>query len=126
MHRSPIEAAAVSWNEVRVKACAAPWGDKPVWTDLGAAETALSKAVSAFLKREAELAARVVTHVVHGMRFHSPMTVEVYSLDEAISTAFWGRDNGDWWPADVRTPAGEIVLSEEKLNDEVNRYEWRA
>lgn len=45
MLRSKVESAAVAWREARLRACAAPMGDKAVWTDLGAAETALSDAV---------------------------------------------------------------------------------
>ncbi|HEV2543028.1 MAG TPA: hypothetical protein VGU70_09760 [Methylobacterium sp.] len=126
MLRSKVDDAAVAWREARLKACAAPMGDKTVWADLGAAETALSEAVVAMLKDEADWEARVVTHVIHGQRYFCPMTFEAYSLEDAISNAFWGRDSGDWWPADVRTPGGEVVLDEEQLDQKVSEYEERA
>lgn len=67
--RTAIEEAAIAWREARMKACAAPVegfvkdkkGDSiavpnlQVWTDLGAAETALSEAVVAHLETEAEV-----------------------------------------------------------------------
>jgi hypothetical protein len=52
MSRSDVELAAVAWREARLRACAAPLGDPTVWTDLGAAETALSEAVVAHLEAE--------------------------------------------------------------------------
>lgn len=118
MLRTLIEAAAVSWNEARVKACAAPMGDKAVWTDLGAAETALSKAVASLLEREAERArreARPKLFVVHGKKNFADHEVEACTLDEAIDEAYGAGEYFSWYPVEVRTVAGELVLDEEQL-----------
>jgi hypothetical protein len=136
MYRSPVEAAAVAWNEARLKACAAPVegfakdkkGDMvampnpQVWTDLGAAETDLSKAVAALLDREAEmarLAARPKLFVVHGKKNFADHEVEVCPLEEAILEASGAWEWGTWAPAGVRTVAGELVLDEEQLSAKV-------
>lgn len=44
--------AAIAWNGARIQACAAPMGDRSVWDRLGAAETALSEAMVAYLQGE--------------------------------------------------------------------------
>ncbi|TXN10207.1 hypothetical protein FV219_06605 [Methylobacterium sp. WL122] len=127
-----VEAAAVAWREARLKACAAPVegfvkdkkGDSiavpnlQVWTDLGAAETALSEAVVAHLAEEAEFArleARPKLFVVHGWMHHAPHEEEACTLEEAIRSAKAASDWGYWYPEKVCTVPGDLVLAEDEL-----------
>lgn len=132
MYRSKVENAAVTWREARTKACAAPMGDKVVWADLGTAETALTEAVKAMLDHEAEearLAARPKLFVVHGQRYCNPHQEEACTLEEAVELAARDRENGWWWPVDVRTPNGDIVLTDKQLDaklDEMQKAEIEA
>lgn len=50
MARQKIVMAAVEWRRARIAACAAPLGNAEVWTELGAAETSLSRAVAELSK----------------------------------------------------------------------------
>lgn len=45
---------AREWQEARDAACRAPLGDGKVWMDLGRAETALSAAVTVYVKATGE------------------------------------------------------------------------
>ncbi|MGE8128483.1 hypothetical protein ACQKQD_16030 [Methylobacterium sp. NPDC080182] len=127
MFASKVEAAAIAWRQARMKACSAPVegfvkdkkGDSiavpnpSVWTDLGAAETALSEAVKAHLDEAAELAqlaARPKLFVIHGYRFHGRHSEEACTVEEAIQAARWAVEENTWRPVEIRTVAGELVL----------------
>jgi|GEM_PF-3410171 len=118
MYRSKVETAAVTWREARMNACAALMGDKVVWADLGAAETALTEAVKAMLDQEAErarLAARPKTFVVYGMKYGARHEEKTCTLEEAIDEACGAAEWGSWYPEGVRTLQRELILNEEQL-----------
>lgn len=135
MLQPKVESAAVAWREARLKACAAPMGDKAVWTDLGAAETALSEAVEAlgdggvgvterWTPQQVEALADAMWQLLDDMEAEGTSVCAVAKAAARVAYEPFRVDaNGEEAPVDYPLEAAERLQKEvqQELRREINR-----
>lgn len=58
-----------------------------------------------------------------GRRFYSEMEpIGVNTIEEAIATAYWGRDYNSFYPTGVINISGETILNETQLDAALCEY----
>jgi hypothetical protein len=61
-------------------------------------------------------------YVLEVMRNHQRDTIDCESLEDAVSMAFWGLEDGNFYPERIKNVAGDIVVDDKELEKRINNY----